>query len=143
MPNSSKAVPTKTALTKTAPLKSAQKPAAGSQSCPASPREGEAGPRGAVQCGILEQLQDAMFIFTTDLRGIITGCNQAENNQREGRCAFMPADLVGRNVADFYAAGQQMVFPSQAIALVLARGNSREYFAAAQKPARILMFSSV
>jgi transcriptional regulator with PAS, ATPase and Fis domain len=84
---------------------------------------GEVGRQGAVQCGILEQLQDAIFIFTTDLHGIITGCNQGEGQQGEDRSEFLPPRLVGRNVADFYAAGQQIVFPSQAMALVLEKGR--------------------
>ncbi|MGB0043493.1 MAG: hypothetical protein WBP91_09975, partial [Terriglobales bacterium] len=101
---SSKAGPSKTALTKSAPATNTQKPASES----------------------LDQLQDAIFIFTTDLRGIITGCslgcNQGEGPQSD-RFGFVPTDLVGRNVADFYAAGQQIVFPSQAMADVIEKGR--------------------
>ena len=48
-----------------------------------------------IQPGILDQLQDA--VFTTDLHGIITSCNQAVD-----RYGFAPKELVGRNIADFY-----------------------------------------
>jgi transcriptional regulator with PAS, ATPase and Fis domain len=110
---SSKAGPSKTALTKSAPTTSApakntQKPATES----------------------LEQLHDAIFIFTVDLCGIITGCNVGCNvdrnygeDQPSERLGFVPTDLVGRNVADFYASGRQIVFPSQAMADVLEKGR--------------------
>ncbi len=42
---------------------------------------------------ILDQIQDA--VFTTDLRGVITGCNQAVS-----RYEYTPEELVGRNLAD-------------------------------------------
>jgi two-component system, NtrC family, response regulator AtoC len=42
---------------------------------------------------ILDQMQDA--VFTTDLRGVITGCNQAVN-----RYGYAPEELIGRNLAD-------------------------------------------
>jgi hypothetical protein len=32
--------------------------------------------------GILDPLQDATFIFTTDLHGMITGCNQPADSRR-------------------------------------------------------------
>lgn len=42
---------------------------------------------------ILDQMQDA--VFTTDLRGVITGCNQAVS-----RYEYAPEELIGRNLAD-------------------------------------------
>ncbi len=42
---------------------------------------------------ILDQMQDA--VFTTDLRGVITGCNQAVS-----RYEYTPEELIGRNLAD-------------------------------------------
>ena len=42
---------------------------------------------------ILDQIQDA--VFTTDLRGVITGCNQAVS-----RYEYAPEELIGRNLAD-------------------------------------------
>ena len=42
---------------------------------------------------ILNQMQDA--VFTTDLRGVITGCNQAVS-----RYEYAAEELIGRNLAD-------------------------------------------
>jgi PAS domain S-box-containing protein len=42
---------------------------------------------------ILDQMQDA--VFTTDLRGVITGCNQAVS-----RYEYTPEELIGRNLAE-------------------------------------------
>src|SRR5208283_1425396 len=120
--STSKTVPTKTALTKTASLQGAPRSAAKSQSGPGSLQAGEAS-ESASNAGILEPLQDATFIFTTDLHGMITACNQPEGSDAPDRCAFLPVNLVGRNVADFSVPAQPMVFPSQAIALVLEKGR--------------------
>jgi DNA-binding NtrC family response regulator len=120
--STSKTVPTKTALTKTALLQGAQRSAAKSQSGPDSLPAGEAA-ESASHAGVLEPLQDATFIFTTDLHGMITACNQPAGSDAPDRCAFLPADLVGRNVADLSVPAQPMVFPSQAIALVLEKGR--------------------
>src|SRR5208282_1027064 len=100
--------------------KSTQKSATGSQSCQSSPPPG--GVQSALQDSILDPLQDAILIFTTDLRGMITGCCQGEA-QPSDRFGFLPMDLVGRNVADFYASGQPIVFPSQALADVVEKGR--------------------
>jgi len=74
-------------------------------------------------------LQDA--VFTTDLHGIITSCNQGV-----GRYGFAPKELVGRKIADFYGIGNgngngndnsnsndQQAFLSGAIASVLDKGR--------------------
>jgi PAS domain S-box-containing protein len=66
--------------------------------------------------GILDQLQDA--VFTTDLQGIITSCNQGID-----RYGFAAKALVGKNIADFYGVEQQTFVASQAIASVLEQGR--------------------
>jgi len=70
--------------------------------------------------GILDQLQDA--VFTTDLQGIITSCNQAVD-----RYGFAPKELLGRNIADLYedqcGAEQKTFLASGAIASVLDEGR--------------------
>jgi len=66
--------------------------------------------------GILDQLQDA--VFTTDLDGIITSCNQGID-----RYGFAQKDLVGKNIADFYGVEQQTFVAGQAIASVLEEGR--------------------
>jgi PAS domain S-box-containing protein len=70
--------------------------------------------------GILDQLQDA--VFTTDLQGVITSCNQGV--QRYG---FEAKDLVGKNIADMYRVEcgieQQTFVASQAIASVFEQGR--------------------
>ena len=86
-----------------------------------SARAGEASPQHALQQhalqpGILDQLQDA--VFTTDLRGIITSCNQGV-----GRYGFAPEELVGRKIADFHGIKQQAFLDSGAIASVLEKGR--------------------
>ncbi len=99
-------------LSKTPPSGSAQKSATGSRACHVSTRAGET----ILQPGILDQLQDA--VFTTDLHGIITSCNQGV-----GRYGFAPKELVGRRIADFYGAGQQTFLATRAMASVLEKGR--------------------
>jgi PAS domain S-box-containing protein len=65
---------------------------------------------------ILDQLQDA--VFTTDLHGIITSCNQGVD-----RYGFAPKELLGKNIADFYGVEQQTFLASHAIASVLEKGR--------------------
>jgi DNA-binding NtrC family response regulator len=92
---------------------------------------------------MLDRLHDAISIFTTDLRGVITSCSQGRNQSRDqdqdqggDQSGFLPKDLVGRNLADFYSsgksagksagkhsAGQQPFLASRAIASVLADGR--------------------
>lgn len=69
-----------------------------------------------IQPGILDQLQDA--VFTTDLQGIITSCNQGVD-----RYGFAPKELLGKNIADFYGVEQQAFLASGAIVSVLAQGR--------------------
>jgi PAS domain S-box-containing protein len=69
-----------------------------------------------IQPGILDQLQDA--VFTTDLHGIITSCNQGVD-----RYGFAPKELLGKNIADFYGVEQQTFLASHAIASVLEKGR--------------------
>ncbi len=66
--------------------------------------------------GILDQLQDA--VFTTDLDGIITSCNQGVD-----RYGFTPKELVGRQVADLYGMGPDGRLLTKGIALVLEKGR--------------------
>ena len=71
-----------------------------------------------IQPGILDQSQDALF--TADLSGVITSVNQG--GSRYGL-------VVGRNISDFYVAGQQLLSIGQAIALVLDKGRfAGEFF---------------
>jgi PAS domain S-box-containing protein len=74
-----------------------------------------------IQPGILDQLQDA--VFTTDLQGIITSCNQGVD-----RYGFRPKELLGKNIADFYGVEQQAFLASGAIASVLAQGRFESEF---------------
>jgi len=71
-----------------------------------------------IQPGILDQSQDALF--TADLSGVITSVNKG--GSRYGL-------VVGRNISNFYVAGQQMLSVGQAIALVLEKGRfAGEFF---------------
>jgi PAS domain S-box-containing protein len=107
---------------KTPPAEKAQKSVTGGRAGHSSPRPPKADFRPDSQPtfhpGILKQLQNAAFIFTTDLHGIITSCNQDIN-----RYGFVPQDLVGRSVADFYGAGEQREIASRAIASTLEKGQ--------------------
>ena len=89
----------------------------GSRDYHAATTEGEALlPSGIPHPEILDQLQDA--VFTADLQGIITSCNQGADrygSARKGR--------VGRNIADFYGIEQQAFLDSRAIALVIEKGR--------------------
>ncbi len=95
--------------------------------------------QSALHDSILDPLQDAIFIFTTDLRGMITGCSPGEG-QPGDRFGFLPADLVGRNVADFYASGQPIVFPSQAMVDVLEKGRFEGVLCCRDKSGQDLYF---
>jgi PAS domain S-box-containing protein len=99
-------------LSKTPPTERAPKSATGSRTCHSSARAGGA----ILPPGILDQLQDA--VFTTDLHGIITSCNQGVD-----RYGYAPKDLIGRNIADVYGIGQQTFLASHAIASVLEKGR--------------------
>ena len=105
---------------KTPPTERAPKSATGSRACQAAAPAREAGIQfgnhSGIQPGILDQLQDA--VFTTDLHGIITSCNQAVN-----RYGFAAKELLGKNIADFYRIEPQTFVASQAIASVLENGR--------------------
>src|ERR1700691_3520165 len=131
---------------KTPPTEGTLKPASGSgvvdSSAPAS-AEAEANLQTSPSPDMLDRLHDAISIFTTDLRGVITSCSQGRNQSRDqdqdqggDQSGFLPKDLVGRNLAAFYipgkgaeksagkhSAGQQPFLASRAIASVLADGR--------------------
>src|SRR6202158_2582650 len=94
----------------------APKSATGSGACHAAAPALEAMLSPGIHRGILEQLQDA--VFTTDLQGLITSCNQGVE-----RYGFAAKDLVGKPLADFYGVEQQTFVASQAIASVLEQGR--------------------
>lgn len=71
---------------------------------------------GILQPGILDKLQDA--VFTADLHGIITSCNQGAD-----RYGFASRERVGRHIADFYGIERQTFLASRAIALVIENGR--------------------
>ena len=68
--------------------------------------------------GILDELQEAVFIFTADLHGIITSCHQGVD-----RYGFAPKELVGRNITDFYGDERPSFLASRAIASVIEKGR--------------------
>jgi PAS domain S-box-containing protein len=107
---------------KTPPAEKAQKSVTGSRAGHSSPRSPKADLRPDSQSpfpgDFLKQLQNAAFIFTTDLHGIVTSCNQDIN-----RYGFVLQDLVGRSVADFYGAGEQPETASRAITSTLEKGQ--------------------
>jgi transcriptional regulator with PAS, ATPase and Fis domain len=109
---------------KTPPVENPQKPATGSRTCHSSARTGEAGLQSALQSapqpGILNRLRDAVFVFTTDLHGVITSCNQS-CSQKLDQYGFAAKDMVGRSVTELYDVGQQAA--SQVIASVLEEGR--------------------
>jgi transcriptional regulator with PAS, ATPase and Fis domain len=92
----------------------AQNPAPNGGTPQASPGTSEL----LIQPGILDQSEDALF--TADLSGVITSVNKG--GSRYGL-------VVGRNISNFYVAGQQMLSVDQAIALVLDKGRfAGEFF---------------
>jgi len=105
---------------KTPPTERAPKSATGSRACqaaaPARVASLHSGIHSGIQPGFLDQLQDA--VFTTDLHGIITSCNQAVD-----RYGFAAKELLGKNIADFFRVEQQTFVASQAIASVLKNGR--------------------
>ena len=97
---------------KTPPTERAPKPATGRRAFPGSTPAGGA----VIQPGILDHLQDA--VFTADLQGIVTSCNQGVE-----RYGFAPKELVGRNIADFYGVEQHTFLASLALTSVLEKGR--------------------
>jgi PAS domain S-box-containing protein len=65
---------------------------------------------------VLDQLQDT--IFTADLEGTFTSCNQGVS-----RYGLTPQEVVGRKIADFYARGQQTTDVTQALASAVEKGR--------------------
>ena len=95
----------------TPPAENAQKSTTGSRARHVSTRVDET----ILQPGILDQLQDA--VFTTDLHGVITSCNQGVS-----RYGFAAQELVGRKMADLYGVGQATLLAT-ALASVLQKGR--------------------
>ncbi|MGD0214534.1 MAG: sigma 54-interacting transcriptional regulator [Terriglobales bacterium] len=92
------------------PTRSTQKSAAGTEVRHGLTRAGDAGlqSESGQLAGILYPFQGASFVFTADLRGIITGGNQCEDKPGQDRHGFVLADLVGRNLADFCEVSEPM-----------------------------------
>ncbi len=105
-----------TISSKTPATERAPKSATGSQACHGSAWAGEAIVQTVLPPGILDQLQDA--VFTADLHGIVTSCNQGVD-----RYGYAPKDLLGRNIADFYGVEEQTFLASRAMASVLEKGR--------------------
>jgi two-component system response regulator AtoC len=115
---------------KTPPTERAPKSATGNRAgqAAAAAREATLSPgTPGIQPGILDQLQDA--VFTTDLKGIITSCNQGVD-----RYGFARKDLLGKNIAAVYGVDQQTFVVSQAIASVLEKGRFEGEFCCRTKP---------
>jgi PAS domain S-box-containing protein len=94
------------------PTESAPKSSGASRTRTGSAQKGDV----VLQPGILDQLQDA--VFTTNLHGVITSCNQGVD-----RYGYAPEDLVGQNISGFYGTDQQTTLDSQAIVSVLEKGR--------------------
>ncbi len=105
MPTSSKIPPTE----------NAQKSAAGTRTGHSSPGAGDSF-QSLLQPGILDQLKDA--VFTADLHGIVTSCNQGVD-----RYGFAPKERVGRTIADFFGVEAHAFLATAAIASVLEKGR--------------------
>jgi two-component system response regulator AtoC len=101
---------------KTPPTERAPKSATGSRTGQAAAPAREASLSSGIPPGVLDQLQDA--VFTTDLDGIITSCNQGID-----RYGFAPKDLLGKNIAAVFGVEQQTFVASQAISSVLENGR--------------------
>jgi len=102
---------------KTAPTESAPKAATESQEYPASTPEREAGlVPGIPQSALLDQLQDA--VFTTDLQGNVTSCNQGAERYGIARKSWL-----GQNIADAYGIEQKRFVASRALAVALEKGR--------------------
>jgi PAS domain S-box-containing protein len=88
---------------------------------PKSARANRAGPSSAraetlIPPGILDQMHDA--VFTADLQGRITSCNQGVV-----RYGFSPKDLIGKSLADFCGMEPQTLLATGAIPSVLDQGR--------------------
>src|SRR5271165_6982247 len=108
---------------KTPPTESTLKSAAGSRTCQSSPGMGDGGGQSVLQQSILQAgtaspLQDAVFVFITNLQGVVTGCDQGVE-----RYGLAPRNLVGQNIASFYHSGAQTFSPAEAVASVVEKGR--------------------
>jgi transcriptional regulator with PAS, ATPase and Fis domain len=101
---------------KTPPTASAPKSATGSRGRPAASADIQPSVPPVLPAGVLDQLQDA--VFTADIHGIITSCNQGVV-----RYGFAPTELAGRTVADLYSVEPQAFLVGEAIASVLRSGR--------------------
>jgi transcriptional regulator with PAS, ATPase and Fis domain len=62
----------------------------------------------------------AISIFTTDLNGVITSCNQSHDVDRKN---FSPQELVGRKFEDIFGLGKTHLSASRVLALILEQGQ--------------------
>lgn len=76
---------------------------------------------GLIAPGILDQLHDA--VFTADLQGKITSCNQAVNQY-----GFAPKDLIGKTVAELFSVDPKTSLINAAIASVIETGRYEAEF---------------
>src|ERR1700691_872202 len=102
----------------TPPAEKTQKSANGNRAAHGSARLAKANLQPALHFGILEQLQNEAFIFSADLHGIITSCNEGID-----RYGFAPKELVGRKVADLYCGAEHSSLARRAIAIAVEKGQ--------------------
>lgn len=97
---------------KTPPTEKGQKPAASSRATSVS------GAAAAAATALEPRDHPHGAIFTADLQGVITACNQGVE-----RYGFAPQDLVGRNIRHLFYAEEQESLSSHVIAAVLEKGH--------------------
>ncbi len=71
-----------------------------------------------LQAGRVSPLHEAVFVFTTNLQGLVTSCDQGVE-----RYGLAPRNMVGQNFSSFYHSGAQMFSPAEAIASVVEKGR--------------------
>jgi transcriptional regulator with PAS, ATPase and Fis domain len=114
----------KTPSTENAQKPANGKPATANPTCHSSTSASEAGLQSPL--GILDQLQDAISVFTADLHGVITACSHDQDragDREDDRLGFTPKDLIGRNIADFSDPAQPAAASSRALTSVLEKGR--------------------
>jgi PAS domain S-box-containing protein len=72
-----------------------------------------------LQPSVLDELHDA--VISTDLEGVITGCNRAAHEIYGWTCE----ELVGQKIIDFYSEEDKCVFSEQVLPSVMATGSFR------------------
>jgi PAS domain S-box-containing protein len=72
--------------------------------------------RAALPVDVLDQLQEV--VVTTDLHGVITGCNQGV-----GRYGYKPEDLLGKSLADLYGGEDKSVLAHRVLPAVREQGR--------------------